>query len=76
MFGVVMSLGILAIFVVVFIAICYFIDNNTPNDYSYIDLDGNAGSADYCDSRRHGLYCKAGDKIITVKEYSAKKEDK
>lgn len=76
MLSVIMSLGILAFFTVFFLTIYYFIDNNTPDDYNYIDLDGNAGSADYCGNGRYVLYCKDGDKIITVKEYSTKKEDK
>lgn len=61
--------------VLVLLIISEFIDYKTPNDYAYVDLDGNAGAADYCSSSRAGMWCKAGDRKITVKEYSCRKEE-
>ena len=62
--------------VLVLLLISEFIDWKTPNDYSYVDLDGNAGSADYCSSSRSGMWCKAGDRKVMVKEYSYQGEQK
>lgn len=50
-------------------------DYKTPNDYAYVDLDGNAGSADYCTSSRAGMWCRAGDRKVMVKEYSYQEEE-
>lgn len=60
----------------VLLLISEFIDWRTPNDYSYVDLDGNTGVADYCTSSRAGMWCRAGGRKITVKEYSYREEQK
>lgn len=50
-------------------------DYNSPNDYTYIDLDDNTGFADMCGNGRGGMWCKAADKHILVKEYTVVKEE-
>lgn len=50
-------------------------DYASPNDYAYVDLDGNAGLADVCGRDRGGMWCRAGDQQILVKSYTANKEE-
>lgn len=50
-------------------------DYQSKNDYSYIDMDGKTGFADYCSRDRGQLYCYASNKTIEVKEYTKIKEE-
>lgn len=61
--------------VIVVIVVCYFHDYTTTNDYTYVDIDGNTGVADVCSQERGLLWCKSGDRRITVKEYSLIREE-
>ncbi len=63
------------IVLLVLLLVAEFTDYKTPNDYTYVDLDGNAGNADYCSSSRAGMWCKAGDRKVMVKEYSHREEE-
>lgn len=51
-------------------------DYESPNDYAYIDTNGNTGFADYCTTDRGSLRCKKGEKEIIVTEYTKIVEDK
>jgi len=59
----------------VLLLIASYQDYSTPNDYAYVDLDGNTGFADVCGSDRAVMWCRAGDRKITVKEYSYRREE-
>ena len=50
-------------------------DYASPNDYTYVDLGGNAGLADVCNKDKSGMWCKSGDRQILVREYKANKEE-
>lgn len=63
-------LVVIIMVVVVVLIIGVVQDYESTNDYSYIDLDGNTGSADVCGTNRGGMWCKAADKRILVKEYT------
>ena len=54
---------------------CPVSDYQSKNDYSYIDIDGKTGSADYCGKNTGQPYCRAGDRTIQVKEYTKIKEE-
>lgn len=68
-------LAVVPMVVTVALVVAAFQDYGSHNDYTYIDLDGNAGSADVCGINRGGMWCKAADKRILVKEYTVIKED-
>lgn len=53
----------------------YVYDNITPDDYTYIDLAGNKGTADICSNQRGWLTCYKGGKRIAVREYMMIKEE-
>ena len=69
------KLFVLALSVVFCLLIfAYVYDNITPDDYTYIDLAGDKGTADICSSGGT-LTCYKGGKRITVREYMMIEEE-
>lgn len=51
-----------------------FNDHQSPNDYTYTDMDDNTGFADYCFNYRGSLVCTKGEGKIIVKKYAKVEE--
>lgn len=49
-------------------------DYQSPNDYAYIDMDGNTGFANYCSNDYGALVCTKGEEKIAVKKYTKVEE--
>ena len=41
--------------------------------YGYTDLDGNVGIANRCEVSGGNLYCRDGDRLFTVREFTKSK---
>ena len=68
-----LALAFMAFCLLIFAAYVY--DSITPDDYTYIDLAGNKGTADLCSNQRGVLTCYKGGKRIAVREYAMLKEE-
>lgn len=64
-------IGLVVVFIILLIPVVIVVGSSLSGDniYLYIDLDGNKGIADECSTNEGMMWCRKGDRRITVREY-------